>query len=57
MRRNRFYTFFIILIFSVASLVLDIQAQPSKATDEQEILKIFHSISSHTLLDYVKELT
>jgi hypothetical protein len=57
MRRNRFFTFFIILIFSVASLVLDIQAQPSKATDEQEILKIFHSISSHTLLDYVKELT
>jgi hypothetical protein len=32
------------------------QAQPTQASDEQRILDVMHSISSHTLYDYVKEL-
>lgn len=45
-----------ILIF--ISLFVDLRAQekPRELTDEQKILQVMHSISSHTLFDYVKEL-
>lgn len=32
------------------------QEKPEELTDEQKILQVLHSISSHTLFDYVKEL-
>jgi hypothetical protein len=48
---------FVLILFCI-SFVLFIRAQeePEELTDEQKMLQVLHSISSHTLFDYVKEL-
>ena len=46
-----------IFVISTSVLVLASQGQPQKAEDEEKLLTSLHSISSHKLLDYVKELT
>jgi hypothetical protein len=43
---------FCISFFSFANA----QEEPEKLTEEQKMLQVFHSISSHTLFGYVKEL-
>ncbi len=55
MRRKRLLSYF--LLFGLSSfLFLSAQEKPVKAADEGKLLESLHSISSHQLLDYVKEL-
>lgn len=52
MRKSKLFVFLaIILLLSFLSF------SQEQASEEQQLLRIMHSISSHTLLDYVKELT
>ncbi len=46
---------FSLVIFLVFSTVA-VQGNQEEKTDEQKLLEVVHSISSHTLFDYVKEL-
>lgn len=50
--------FILALIFSLLFLtsLLTAQQSPKKSSDEEEFLESFHSISSHKLFEYVKEL-
>jgi hypothetical protein len=57
MRYRKFYSaLFALIFYFTGSFVLAAQNQPAELTDEQKILNVMHSISSHTLFDYVKEL-
>jgi hypothetical protein len=52
MRKSKVFIFSaIILLISLLSF------SQEQISEEQQILRVMHSISSHTLLDYVKELT
>jgi hypothetical protein len=57
MKNRRLFSLIIFCCFLSASAVF---AQPQgrrpELSDEQRILNVMHSISSHTLLDYVKEM-
>lgn len=45
-------------LFSVTFLIISfISFSQEQISEEQQILRVMHSISSHALLDYVKELT
>ena len=47
---------FVVVVFGVSGLMAQPgQPQPSQSEEEQ-LLSALHSISSHTLYDYVKEL-
>lgn len=47
----------VFLIFCISFfLFIRAQEKPEELTDEQKILRVLHSISSHTLFAYVKEL-
>jgi hypothetical protein len=56
MRNNRFLPFLLVFVCLVASFVLAAQDFPSKGADEAKLLQRLHSISSHQLFGYVKEL-
>jgi len=56
MRNKKLFSFLIAFSYLVLSLALSVQAQQAQQTDEQKILRTLHSISSHELFDYVKEL-
>jgi hypothetical protein len=47
----------VLILFCISLLgYLRAQEEPEQLTDEQKMLQVLHSISSHTLFDYVKEL-
>ncbi|OGD21034.1 MAG: hypothetical protein A2W03_10135 [Candidatus Aminicenantes bacterium RBG_16_63_16] len=55
------HAIYLALVFSLCVCALHLGSQPASVpapaqTDEQKILAALHSISSHTLLDYVKEM-
>ncbi len=54
-KRKLLSVFFILLCISFF-LFIHAQEKSEELTDEQKILQVLHSISSHTLFDYVKEL-
>jgi len=56
MRNRKIFSFLIAFSYLVLSLALCVQALPAQQADEQKILQALHSISSHTLFGYVKEL-
>ena len=56
MKNKKLFSSFLVLSYLILSLTLSAQAQRAQLTDEQKILQTLHSISSHTLFDYVKEL-
>jgi hypothetical protein len=56
MRNKRLFSFLLAFSYLVLSLALAVQALPAQESDEQKILQTMHSISSHKLFDYVKEL-
>ena len=56
MRNKRFFSFLIAFSYLILSLAVTVQALPAQQADEQKILQTLHSISSHKLFDYVKEL-
>jgi len=56
MRNKRIFSFLIAFSYLVLSVALTVQALPAQQADEQKILQTLHSISSHKLFDYVKEL-
>ena len=56
MRSKKLLSFLLALSCFIALSCLAVQSQPSKAADEEKILQTLHSISSHKLFDYVKEL-
>jgi len=53
-RRLLFGVFFLFCISCF--FFIRAQEKPEELTDEQKILQVLHSISSHTLFDYLKEL-
>ncbi len=55
-------TIFLLVALVYFAAISNLIAQPTRlglgqSQDEQKVLTVFHSISSHTLLEYVKELT
>ncbi|MGB8951477.1 MAG: M28 family peptidase [Candidatus Aminicenantales bacterium] len=57
MKNKKVLSVFTALVFYfISSFVGTAQNPPAQTSDEQEILNVLHSISSHTLFDYVKEL-
>lgn len=56
MRSKKRFASILALACLVLLLALAVQAQPAQQTDEQRLLRTLHSISSHKLFDYVKEL-
>ena len=56
MRNKKLFSFLIAFSYLVLSLAVTVQALPAQQADEQKILQTLHSISSHKLFDYVKEL-
>lgn len=56
MRNRKIFSFLIAFSYLVLSLALSVQALPAQQADEQRILQTLHSISSHKLFGYVKEL-
>ncbi len=56
MRNKKLFSFLIAISYLVLSLALSVQPQQAQQTDEQKILRTLHSISSHELFNYVKEL-
>jgi hypothetical protein len=57
--RNKKILFLTLILYGAACLSLSAQPQGRRPdlSDEQKILNVMHSISSHALFDYVKELT
>lgn len=56
MRRQRFFSVLVAAVCVSLCAAAVASSQTALQTGDQEILKVMHSISSHTLLDYVKEL-
>lgn len=57
MRNKKLLFILIVLVFYfLSSFGLSAQNQQAQATDEEKIIQVMHSISSHTLYDYVQEL-
>jgi hypothetical protein len=56
MRNKKLFSFVLAFSYLVLSIALVVQAQPAQQTDEEKLLQSLHSISSHKLFDYVKEL-
>ncbi|MGD8535822.1 MAG: hypothetical protein PVF66_08235, partial [Candidatus Aminicenantes bacterium] len=56
MRSKKLLSFVLTFSYLVLSFALSAHAQPAQQTDEQKLLQSLHSISSHKLFDYVKEL-
>ena len=56
MKNKKLFSFVLAFSYLALSMALVVQAQPAQQTDEQKLLQSLHSISSHKLFDYVKEL-
>ncbi len=56
MRTKKLFSTVLALSYLILSMALAVQAQRAQQTDEEKILQSLHSISSHELFDYVKEL-
>ncbi|GAI38434.1 unnamed protein product, partial [marine sediment metagenome] len=56
MRNKRFFPFLLVFVCFVASFILAAQDLPTNEKDEAKLLERLHSITSHKLFDYVKEL-
>ncbi len=56
MKNKKLFSFVLAFSYLAMSMALAVQAQPAQQTDEQKLLQSLHSISSHKLFDYVKEL-
>ena len=56
MRNKKLLSFLVALTYCVLAFSLSVQAQRAQLTDEQKIVQTLHSISSHELFGYVKEL-
>jgi len=58
MKNRKLFSLAIIVCFlSLSALYAQPQRRRPELSDEQKILNVMHSISSHTLFDYIKELT
>ena len=56
MMKQKLVTIVLFLFCLSCSIYLHAQERPEPLTDEQKLLQVFHSISSHKLFEYVKEL-
>jgi len=56
MRNKRFFPFLLVFVCFVASFILAAQDLQTNEKDEAKLLERLHSITSHKLFDYVKEL-
>jgi hypothetical protein len=56
MRNKKLLSFLVALTYGILAFSLSVQAQRAQLTDEQKIVQTLHSISSHELFAYVKEL-
>ncbi|MCK4759188.1 MAG: M28 family peptidase, partial [Candidatus Aminicenantes bacterium] len=56
MKSKKLFSFLVVLTYCILTFSLSVQAQRAQLTDEQKILQSLHSISSHELFEYVKEL-
>lgn len=57
MKNRKLFSLIILFCFlSASALYAQPQGRRPELSDEQKILNVMHSISSHTLLDYVKEM-
>jgi hypothetical protein len=56
MRNNRFFPFLLVFVCFVTAFMLAAQDFPSEGAYEAKLLQSLHSISSHQLFGYVKEL-
>jgi hypothetical protein len=56
MRKRKLLSVVFILLGISFFLFIHAQEKSEELTDEQKMLQVLHSISSHTLFDYVKEL-
>ncbi len=56
MKNKNILLLLLILVFLSASTFPFVQRAPDKISDEQKLLQVMHSISSHELFEYVKEL-
>ena len=57
MKNRRLFSLIILFCFlSASTIYAQPQGRRPELSDEQKILNVMHSISSHTLLDYVKEM-
>ena len=57
MREKKLFSFLLAFSYFVISSVLAVQSLPAEEADEEKLLQSLHSISSHKLFEYVKELT
>jgi len=55
-QKKRFFPLLLAFVCVVTSFILVAQDSPSKEEEEAKLLERLHSISSHKLFDYVKEL-
>jgi hypothetical protein len=56
MTNRKFISVVLILLYFQVSLFIRAREKAPELTEEQKMLKVLHSISSHTLFDYIKEL-
>jgi len=56
MKKNRLFIPFTVVLGIALFLPASLAAQEKTASNEAELLAALHTISSHTLYDYVKEL-
>jgi hypothetical protein len=56
MKNKNILLVLVILVFLSSSTILSVQRSSDELTDEQKLVQIMHSISSHDLFMYVKEL-
>ncbi|UCC39201.1 MAG: M28 family peptidase [Candidatus Aminicenantes bacterium] len=56
MKNKRLFSFSLAFVFLVSSFLFAAQNSSSQKADEAKLLERLHSISSHRLFDYVKEL-
>lgn len=58
MRNKKFFCLILLLFFAylITQVTSPVQAQQKKLTEEELLLQTLHSISSHRLFEYVKEL-
>ena len=56
MRSKKLFSFLLAIAYLALSFVFAVKSLPAKEVDEKKLLQTLHSISSHKLFEYVKEL-